>query len=127
MALRCALEVFFIVNSVSNSMFLYDLLLNKFQPMISDQRTSPKSLRILRKEADSSWFSILVSSFELFQSAFFSKLKFIKFISETQNYVLDFALCLFKMLSLGTGSWVPEKSSFDWKLIKFSNIKLSLH
>jgi hypothetical protein len=52
--LKCAfLEVFFLVYLKSKSIFLYEEVLNRFHTMISGQRTSPASFRMLRKRAGS--------------------------------------------------------------------------
>jgi hypothetical protein len=51
--LKCVL-VSFLVHLISKSMFVYDLLLNRFQSMISQQRVSPASFGTLRKQTESS-------------------------------------------------------------------------
>jgi hypothetical protein len=81
-------------------MFLYDQLLNMlFQAMISDQKISPKSFRTLRKQAESSCFSMAAPDFEHFQSAFLSKHNFLK-INQTSKIEAKFLflLCVFQKL-----------------------------
>jgi hypothetical protein len=91
------LEVFLLVYLTSKSMFLYDILLKRFQSIISGKRISPASSTKLRKQAEGSWFFISIPHFEFFQSAFFHKRKLIKKIKNAE-FKLHYGSCfvLFK-------------------------------